>query len=127
MALLTILHRILPNLVYNTVLTCLCLPYLVIIKMESQPTPPRPSTPPACSDHSQHLTRDQRLQVQTLRLAGHTHKFIADLLKITERQVGYAIASEQVTPKRREGRPRTLTEAQVDELEAFVRSSRRTR
>jgi hypothetical protein len=65
--------------------------------------------------------------VQTLAVAGHTHRFIANLLWITERQVGYAIASEHVTPQRRNGRPRTLTSAQIDELEAFVRSSRRTR
>ena len=65
--------------------------------------------------------------MQTLRLAGHTYRFIANLLGITERQVGYALASEQVTPRRREGRPQTLTEAQVDELEAYVRLSRSTR
>ncbi|KAF2621091.1 hypothetical protein BU25DRAFT_484018, partial [Macroventuria anomochaeta] len=46
-------------------------------------------------------------------------------LKITERQVRYAIASDQVTPRRRSGYPHTLTDAQVDELEAYIRSSRR--
>jgi transposase len=65
--------------------------------------------------------------VQTLRLASHTYQNIANLLGITERQVAYASTSEQVTPKRRSGRPRTLTDAQVDELEAYIRSSRRTR
>ncbi|KAF2260712.1 hypothetical protein CC78DRAFT_536196 [Lojkania enalia] len=76
---------------------------------------------------SAHLTRDERLQCQTLRLAGHTHKYIANLLNLTERQVGYVIASEQVTPKKRPGRPRILTDAQVDELEEYVQSSRATR
>jgi transposase len=91
--------------------------------MSTQPTtPPVPSTP-----HSRHLSRDERLQVQTLRLASHTYQNIANLLGITERQVAYASTSEQVTPKRRSGRPRTLTDAQVDELEAYIRSSRRTR
>jgi transposase len=65
--------------------------------------------------------------VQTLHLAGHTQQFIADLLGITRRQVGYAIASKQVTPKKRTGRPPTLSKEQVDELEAFIRSSRNTR
>jgi transposase len=91
--------------------------------MSTEPGSTQPSTPP----HHRYLSRDERLQVQTLRLAGHTHRFIANLLGITERQVSYAIASEQVTPKRRDGRPRTLTKAQIDELEAYVRSSRYTR
>jgi len=90
---------------------------------ESTQQLPPPSTPP----HHRYLSRDERLQCQTLALAGHTHKFIAGLLGVTERQVGYAIASEQVTPAHRSGRPRALTDAQIDELEDYVRSSRATR
>jgi hypothetical protein len=44
-----------------------------------------PSTP-----RHKYLNRDQRLQIQTLRLAGHTYAFIASLLNFTERQVAYA-------------------------------------
>lgn len=84
-------------------------------------------TPPSTPRHHRYLTRDERLQVQTLRLAGHTHKFIADLLRVTERQVSYAIAHERVTPKRRKGRPVTLSEAQVDELVSYVQQSRESR
>ena len=60
-----------------------------------------PSTPP----RHRYLTRDERLQCQTLRLAGHKQEFIADLLGFTRRQVGYALASERVTPKKHKGRP----------------------
>jgi transposase len=79
---------------------------------------PEPSTP-----RHRYLTRDERLQVQTLRLAGHKHSFIAHLLSITERQVSYALASERVTPTKRTGRPRKLSSTQIDELVAYVRSS----
>ncbi|KAF2702993.1 hypothetical protein K504DRAFT_350528, partial [Pleomassaria siparia CBS 279.74] len=51
------------------------------------------------------LTRDQRLQVRTLLLAGYYQDFIANLLGITRRQVSYAIASNYVTPIRRPSRP----------------------
>lgn len=82
-----------------------------------------PSTPP----HSSHLTRDERLQVQTLHMAKHSIKDICSLLKFTRRQVTYAIASDRVTPKKRTGRPPKLSDAQVDELISYIRSSRATR
>jgi len=78
-----------------------------------------PSTPP----RHRYLSRDKRLQCQTLRLAGHTQQFIADLLGFTRRQVGYALASERVTPKIRKGCPPHLNNTQADELENYVRSS----
>lgn len=90
--------------------------------MPSTP-PPEPADAPS-TPHHKNLTRDERIQCRILALAGHTHKFIADLLKITERQVAYAVAAEQVTPKHRPGRPQTLTSAQVDELETYVRLPR---
>ncbi|KAF2176441.1 hypothetical protein K469DRAFT_760358, partial [Zopfia rhizophila CBS 207.26] len=73
---------------------------------------------------TKHLTRDERLQVQTLHLAGHSIQSIAALLNFTQRQVQYAAASQRVTPKKRSGRPQTLTSAQIDEIEVFVCSSR---
>jgi hypothetical protein len=76
--------------------------------------------PPSRPRHRLHLSRDQRLQVQTLSLAGHDQQFIADLLQISVRQVGYAIHAETVTPKKRTGRPRRLTNDQVDELVTYV-------
>jgi hypothetical protein len=50
-----------------------------------------PSTP-----QHKRLTRDQRLQVQTLRLAGHTYEKITQLLDITQRQAQYAVLTERV-------------------------------
>ncbi|KAF1934681.1 hypothetical protein EJ02DRAFT_461008 [Clathrospora elynae] len=85
------------------------------------------TTPPSTPRHHRYLTCNERLQVQTLRLAGHTHKFIANLLQILERQVAYAIAQEGVTPKHRKGRPVTLSEAQVNELISYVQQSRESR
>lgn len=78
-----------------------------------------PSTP-----RLSHLSRDQRIQVQTLRLAGHSIKNIANLLSFTERQVQYAAATERVTPKKHTGRRSQLSDAQVDQLEVFICSSR---
>lgn len=75
-----------------------------------------PSTPP----HHRYLSRDKRLQVQTLSLASYTQNFISDFLEVTCRQVGYALASEHVTPIKRTGRPWKLNDAQADELKAYV-------
>jgi transposase len=85
-----------------------------------------PPSTPRRTTHT-YLTRDQRIECQALRKAGHTYKTIANLLGLTERQVGYAITSERATPKKRSGRPRVLTDAQIDELEQYVRSTRTTR
>lgn len=65
--------------------------------------------------------------MRALRLAGHSYGVIANLLGITKRQVACAITSERVTPRKRTGRPPKLSDAQIDELEAFVRSSREGR
>ena len=81
-----------------------------------------PSTP-----RNRYLTRDERLQVQTLARAGHTQVWIADHLRLSRRQVGYAIASDQVTPKHRSGRPPVLSSDQVDELVSYIQQSRATR
>lgn len=95
--------------------------------MDRLPTPPPPPQIEPSTPHHRYLTRDERLQVQTLRLAGHTHEFIADLLGITERQVSYAISSERVTPTKRQGRPSKLSNEQIDELEAYVQQTRALR
>jgi len=83
-----------------------------------------PSTPQRASKH---LTRDQRVQVRTLRLAKHTYSEISRLLNITQRQVQLAAQAEQHTPKKRTGRPSVLAEAQVDQLVEYVCSSRTAR
>ncbi|KAF2276666.1 uncharacterized protein EI97DRAFT_432911 [Westerdykella ornata] len=55
-----------------------------------------PCTPP----QRRHLSRDKRLQVQTLHLTWHTQTEISRLLNISRRQVAYAIASERVTSRK---------------------------
>jgi transposase len=86
-----------------------------------------PMSPPSTPGRTAHLTRDQSLQVQTLSRAGHDHQSIADLLKISLRHVGDAIDVERVTSKKRTGRPRQLTEDQIDELMSYVTHSREAR
>ena len=71
-----------------------------------------------------HTTRDQRLQVHTLQDVGFSLKQIQQLLpELSYDQVKYAAASERVTPRKRSGRPRELTEEDIDEIELFVVSS----
>lgn len=83
-------------------------------------------TPPSTPRH-RYLSRDERLQARTLRDAGHPYRFIASFLSCTERQVGLAVNSYRVTPKKRKGRPQLLSEAQIDQLVAFITSSREGR
>ena len=85
-----------------------------------------PSTPPT-RQKRQDLTRDQRLQVLTLRSAGWTYEKIANHLKITHRQVQTACQSEHPTPVKRKGRNPTLNPQQIEELITFVCSSRTNR
>ena len=65
-----------------------------------------PSTP-----RLSHLSRDQRIQVQTLRLAGHLIKDITNLLSFTERQVQYTVTTERVTLKKHISRHSQLSNA----------------
>ena len=65
------------------------------------------------------LSRDQRLQVQTLRDHGLTYTAITKELGITLRQVQWA-CSHQVTPKRHTGQPTVLSQEQTDQLTKLV-------
>ena len=90
-----------------------------------EPSTMEPSTPQHSSrSSSKHLTRDERIRVQTLRRIGWKHKAIALHLGITTRQVEHSLSSKRVTPKKRTGRRSQLTEEQVDQLEVFVYSSK---
>lgn len=87
-----------------------------------------PQTPKSCRHCVPDLTRDERLQVKTLRAAGFTLREIESLLKITPNQAQYAaFHAHPVTPRKKTGRPPLLTKEQADELEAFVCSSRQAR
>ncbi|KAF2473276.1 uncharacterized protein BDR25DRAFT_387430 [Lindgomyces ingoldianus] len=79
----------------------------------------KPSPP-----HSNHLTRDKRLQVQALRLANNSHKYIASFLNYIERQVQYTAARERITPKKLPDRPSIFTDAQINQIEVFICSAR---
>ncbi|KAF2278868.1 uncharacterized protein EI97DRAFT_372284 [Westerdykella ornata] len=82
-----------------------------------------PSTPP----HHRYLSRDEIIEAHALHRAGHSYMFIANQLNCTRRQVGYAITRSSVTPKKCSDHPPRLTNTQVDELEAYIRSSHNTR
>jgi transposase len=72
-----------------------------------------PSTPPTAPiTAANETTRDQRLQAQTLHDIGLLYTQIRDHLGLTLRQIQYAIC-HRLTPKKRSGRPPTLTEEEV--------------
>ncbi|KAF2279685.1 uncharacterized protein EI97DRAFT_430710, partial [Westerdykella ornata] len=79
--------------------------------------PEAPSTPP--HHHHRYLTRDEIVEARALHQAGHSYTFIVNQLNCTKRQVGYAVTKNFVTPKKCSGRLPHLTDAQVDELEAY--------
>lgn len=87
-------------------------------------------TPPSTPQNRRcapYLTRDQRIQVQTLRGVGFTYEAIANHLKITLRQVQYACSTEHLTPSKRSGRPPALSDEQLDELIDYIRQSKEAR
>lgn len=82
-----------------------------------------PSTePPPGKPLRKQLTRDQRLQIHTLRKAGHSHEFIVDFFKpekVTYRQVAYACTQPIDPQNHRSGAKPKLdaeTRRQVKEL-----------
>jgi DDE superfamily endonuclease/Helix-turn-helix domain len=85
------------------------------------------STPTKDRFKSSDLSRDERLQIQTLRNAGWSLNQIADHLGCTWSQAQYACATEKVTPCKRSGRPPLLTPSQIEELITFVCFSKATR
>ncbi len=81
----------------------------------------RSSTPPR-----QQLSRDQRLEIRTLRDIGWTYKDIAARMKVTERAVQTA-CTVGATPQKRSGRPGLLTPDQNTQLIEFVCASQKNR
>jgi len=72
------------------------------------------------------LSRDERLRIKVLCEAGFTIDEVVQRTGATWRQVQYA-NTHTTTPRRRPGRPPTLTQAQIDELIDFVCASRENR
>nr|AEH41521.1 hypothetical protein [Endocarpon pusillum] len=75
-----------------------------LIRPQTPPSLP-PSPPPSTANET---TRDQRIQVHTLRNIGFTYKQIHQQLGLTYDQVQYAV-NHQVTLQKRKGRPSKLT------------------
>ena len=86
-----------------------------------------PSTPPIQRFKNPDLTRDERLQVQTLRNAGFSYDQIVQQLGFTYNQVGHACRAPNATLKKRSGRPGLLNAEQTEELIFFVTSSQTAR
>jgi hypothetical protein len=60
-------------------------------------------------------TRDERLQVQTLRRAGLSYSQIQEQLSLTPHQIAYAV-NHPTTPKKRKGRPSMLSQEEIDHI-----------
>jgi ketohexokinase/beta-glucosidase len=88
---------------------------------------PEPSTPPQQRGNSTRLSRDDRIRILALRDAGFTYQQIAHQLQITHRQVQYTCQSQQLTPKKAPGKPPKLSEEDVNDIIAFISSSKHNR
>lgn len=83
---------------------------------------PRPVTP----TNQTQMTRDERLQAQTLRGLGWTQRQIGDHMGKTIRQIQTACWGP-ATPKKRSGRRPAITKAMRQELVSFVCASQTNR
>ena len=106
---------------------------IALLLNPSPDTPSRPVTPPPQRHYTAPLTRDQRLQVQTLRTLQWSYGRIAAHLRAslsvncTEYQVQYA-ASHRITPQKRRCGPKALLNTPTRRrVTDFITSSRRTR
>ena len=79
---------------------------------------------PRCRGHRQ-LTRDERLKILTLRkYLNLPQTRIAQQLSVSMNQVRYTCHHGQVTPQNhRTGRPKKLSESEVDEIVDWIQAS----
>ncbi len=89
-------------------------------------TPPDPPPNPPQTPHTRHSTRDERLQVQTLRNAGLNYSQIRAQLGLTLHQIAYAV-QHRITPKKRKGRPTILTQQEIDDIITWICASKANR
>ncbi|KAI1000500.1 hypothetical protein K3495_g7694, partial [Podosphaera aphanis] len=91
----------------------------------------RPQTPPPSSTSLQShahfrakkLTKEQRIEVRTLAREGYSYQKITRRLQVTYHQARYVANAVHLSPKISTGRLLVLSSEQVDEIEAFVKSS----
>lgn len=76
--------------------------------------------------HSKHTTHDQRRDIHLLYKNGFTQKQIASQLRLTERQVGYAI-HHSPTPKKKTGRHTKITSEELEYLIEWVCATKANR
>ncbi|KAI0996613.1 hypothetical protein K3495_g11569 [Podosphaera aphanis] len=77
--------------------------------------------------YSPRTNSNRCLQIQTLFQVGHECKFIAEFLNLSYRQVTNNIANGIYGPKKSSARTRKISQSRVDELEAYVRSTKEAR
>lgn len=70
------------------------------------------------------LTREQREHVLSLRQAGLRYEDISQFLSCTVRQVQLAVTTTCTSPRKQSGRPSSLKSWQIDEIEAFILTSK---
>lgn len=85
------------------------------------------SSIPPTRPKAKHLTNAEHIQIQILRNMNLTYQQIADKLKVSKSQVQYSLNKRKSSPGGSRGRRNFLSSEQVDQIEAFVCSSRETR
>lgn len=88
--------------------------------------PLHPGAKARSSPHSTQTTRDDRIRITTLRDAGLTYEQISKQLGLTAHQVQYAV-KQPITPKKRSGRPATLSQEEVDRIIKWMTASEENR
>ena len=83
--------------------------------------------PPIRRSKASDLTRDQRRDCQLLHSIGWSYSQIHRKTGFTLHQIAGACQADRPTPRKRNGRPPILTQAQVEELVEFVCASAKNR
>src|SRR5437868_15154729 len=74
------------------------------------------------------LARDKGIQILTFRRLGMTYEAITKLFSnISPRQIEHLVQKGHPTPQKHPGRPPFITDEQLQELTAFIYTSKRTR
>ena len=79
------------------------------------------------TQRSTRLTRNNRLQIQTLHDAHHSNADIHRLTGFSKKAIQYALKHRLTPQHNRAGRPPQISSTEGDRLEAFVRASKRNR